>query len=310
MINLLYVQRDSVSNSTADLAKNHPETSNKTPDWDTSFTYRLRRRLFRAASRIAPQTLADRLAYRYVCSSRALIEDLDPSHYQFKIKTIESDMAILRHDATASKANDKRILVVPGHDGHYRQFIPLIRELNISGVTADFVVLPGHMYRKRSVCSLQAITEAILRATEAYGPYEGLIAHCVSANAAILALRDGLICPKVALISTPLELAKLVRMGGAQYALSGQCLDLFMNKVAQLGAWQHISPWREIAPSRTEKLLLIHAEHDYVAPVNDLDELHKLWPNAELNRFEYCGHNSILNKKRAVSRTVSFFTEA
>lgn len=266
---------------------------------------RLKRLALVVAAAVAPSRTADVLAKRYLSSTHGFIDELSAKgRHRFEILPIDDDMAIMRH---SHRPGARRVLVVPGHDGHYRQFTRLLRALDQAGLSVDVTVLPGHMHHAQTVCSMRDITEAIHRSCAAHGPYDGIVGHCVSSNAALFALDGGLRCDRVVLVSTPLDLVRLVRNGGEQYGLSGRCLDLFVDRVSELGAPFHLSlPWHPIAAKRTEHLLAVHAQDDWAAPVSDVEKLRNLSPNTEVAVFPHGGHNSILSVKAAVNRIADF----
>ncbi|EBA10441.1 hypothetical protein [Sagittula stellata] len=293
---------DATELSSAALAQQEAEFDPAPPD---TLKARLKRLALVTAAAIAPVRTANVLAERYLSSSHGFIDELaEKGRHRFEILPVGDDMAIMRH---SHHPGARRVLVVPGHDGHYRQFTRLLRALDKTGLSVDVTVLPGHMHKAQTVCSMRDITEAIHRSWEAHGPYDGMVAHCVSSNAALFALDGGLHCDRVVLVSTPLDLVRLVRNGGEQYGLSGRCLDLFVDRVSELGAPFHLSlPWHPIAAERTEHLLAVHARDDWAAPVCDVQKLESLTPTATVAVFPHGGHNSILSVKTAVSRIADF----
>ncbi len=275
------------------------------------FKARVKRMILNSSAVLAPSFTANKLAHRYLQSDHGYMVDLAHGRQRFDVSTIGQDMAVL-HSSGATAAEDApRILVVPGHDGHYRQFVRLMRTLEKKGAWVDMVALPGHLYPEKTICSMRDMTEAVKRAVQENGPYDAIVAHCVTANATLFALRDGLECPKIVLISTPLDLPGLVRFGGQQYGLSGRCLDRFVDRVSELGAPYALdTPWKPIAKERSEDLLVVHARADYAAPVEHIYEIDGLWQGAEIAVFDHGGHNTILNVKSAVNRIADFLIPA
>lgn len=286
-----------------------PEGTGTATSSPPSARARLRRGALTLAARLAPKRTAKLLARRYLSSSHGFLDELAHRKHAFDILRLAPDLALLRHAAPTADA--PRVLVVPGHDGHYRQFTRLLRSLKQAGFGVDLLVLPGHMHRGEGLCSMRDMTHAVLRATDAQGPYHGMIAHCVTANATLFALDQGLHCPRVALISAPLNLRRLVRQGGALYGLEGRGLDAFVEAVDGLGAPFGITtPWEPAAKARHEPLLMVHARGDYAAPLEDVEHLAQLAPGAALSVFDNSGHNAILNNKAAIARVTDFLRES
>ncbi len=263
-------------------------------------------RIRAALVRWLPGLTARVLARRYLQSTACLrLQDLGGG---FDVIDAGRDTAILRH-AAMGKGDGRRVLIVPGHDGHYRQFARMVRALQRAGAEVDLLILPGHLRPARSICSMRHITRAILAAERDHGPYDGIAAHCVSANATLFALQDGLTCARLALISTPVDLKRLVRSGGQQYGLSGRSLDRFVSRVSRLGAPYALdTPWVPIAKARSELLLMVHARDDWAAPASDIHALAACWRGAETAILDHGGHNSILSSRTAVARITDHLT--
>ena len=160
-----------------------------------SFKAGLKRSALLAAARLFPAYTAQRLAHRYLCSSHGFLDELEHRRNPFDVLHLGPDLAILRHPRAV--AHSRRILIVPGHDGHYRQFTRLLRSLTKANLAVDMLVMPGHVHSDQTKCSIKDMVGAIQRAVADQGPYDGLVAHCVSANAALFALQDGMTCPRM-----------------------------------------------------------------------------------------------------------------
>lgn len=267
----------------------------------------LRRRLLNIAVRIAPRLSGRLLALRYLGSD----SHVDPARIarlgEARLVPLGRDMAVLRHPAKSESG--PRVLLVPGHDGHVRQFARLVRELRRAGAAVDLLVLPGHLYRARSLCSLADIVPAIRRCIADCGPYDAVGAHCVGGRSLLFALEEGLDCPRVAFISIPVDLTRLMRLGGTQYGLRGRGLASFEREVTRrCGPYAPDAPWRPAAERRRGATLVVHARHDFAAPVADACAFAAAVPGAELAVFEQGDHNAILNVAAAVRQVAEFLT--
>lgn len=267
----------------------------------------LRRTAMLSATKLVPALAADRLARRYLTAEQAVIDDLAKRRHRFEVLDLGQDTALLRATFPAAAPGAPRVLIVPGHDGHFRQFTRVARALQKRGAALDMLILPGHGYAARRLCSLHDMVESLRRAVECEGPYHGIVAHCVAAHATLRALDEGVTCDRVALVSVPLDLPALVRLGGRQYGLSGRCLDLFVARVNALGAPYAIDrDWRPIAEARREALLIVQARNDYAAPVENVRPLAQAWPGARMVEFDHGGHNGILNVTSAINEIAGF----
>ncbi|WP_417725613.1 alpha/beta fold hydrolase [Salipiger sp.] len=276
----------------------------------TATDRRVRRRLLHRAARLFPAVVARRLARRYLqASPRA---PLDPSDTRggMRLIALGEDTSVLRHPAREGTTAPRRILLVHGHDGNIRQFVRLIRALQNAGAEVDGLILPGHSGGARTVCSMATMVRAIQRTVGALGPYDGIIGHCVSANALLFALDEGLRAGRVVFVSCPIELRTLIRLGGRQYGIGGACLESFVQRVSALGApYLAETPWRPLAQRRHEPMLAVHSRHDYAAPVEDMQSLQATWPGARMVVVENGGHNTIVNRAPAIKSITAFLTE-
>ncbi|WP_167648678.1 alpha/beta hydrolase [Mameliella alba] len=268
---------------------------------------RLRRTVLLSATILAPRLAADKLARRYLTSDQAVLDRLAGRSHRFEIVDLGQDCFVLRSRFRGNAADAPRVLIAPGHDGHIRQFTRVVRALQKRGATVDMLIYPGHGHAKRRVCSLGDIVDAICRATQSEGPYAGIVAHCVAANAMFHALERGISAPRMTLISVPLDLPGLIRLGGRQYGLSGRCLDQFVDRVSALGAPCPIDrPWLPVAETRDEDLLIVQSRNDYAAPVEKARPLAAAWPGAQMEEYDHGGHNGILNVTSAINRIAEF----
>ncbi|WP_323771669.1 hypothetical protein [Antarctobacter sp.] len=279
------------------------------PVQQPGFRAALRRTVLLSATALAPRLTADQLARRYLTSDQSVIDTLSGLSRRFEVLDLGEDTALLRSRFAISRPGGPRVLIAPGHDGHIRQFTRVVRALQKRGAAVDILIFPGHGHAARRICSLRHMVDSICRAARSEGPYDGIVAHCVAANAMFHALERGVACQKLALISVPLDLPGLIRLGGRQYGLSGRCLDRFVARVDALGAPCAIDkPWRPVAQDRKEDLLIVQALNDYAAPVEKVRPLAETWPRARLDVFENGGHNGILNVTSAIDRIAGFMT--
>lgn len=257
------------------------------------------------AMRLAPETLARILARRYLRPNVALLDDNEAVTRWGEVIRPMPGVTLLRRPA-ASGPRAPRVLIAPGLNGHFRQFTRLAGALSAVGLTVDFLVLPGHDHHGEGLCSLGDIVAA-LQAASAQDRYHGIVAHCVSANAALLAPGATAPVARLALVSAPLDLPRLIRLGGTQYGLTGRCLDRFCHHVSALGTpWPTDSPWQPGASAREDAILLLHGRQDFAAPPEDLEQVTEVAPKARIALFEDGGHNSILTMHAPCSHLAAF----
>lgn len=260
------------------------------------------------AARLAPSITADLLARRYLKSGACVPPASREGRDAVSFVQAAPDVAVLRQRPHGACRG--RVLLVHGHDGNVRQFARLARALCKAGAEVDALILPGHLDAAREICSMASITRAIRHCAETLGPYDGMLGHCVSANGLLFALDEGVTSSRIVFVSAPIELPKLIRLGGTQYGVGGRCLDRFVQAVSRLGAPYPLDlPWRPMAARRGEKLLAVHARYDYAAPVTDLGALGEIWPDAQIEIFEQGDHNSILHMNAPIDAITAFLSE-
>ena len=263
-----------------------------------------RRRALHLAAALAPRLTGRLLARRYL-SPASHLDTAHVARHGAELVPLGAEAALLRHAALRGGA--PRVLLVPGHDGHVRQFSRLVRDLRRAGAAVDLLILPGHLHPARTLCSLADIVPAIRLCLDEHGPYDAVGAHCVGARSLLFALGEGLACPRAALISTPVDLPALIRLGGTHYGLEGAALGQFEAGVARLCApYDPGTDWRPPAMARRGETLVVHARHDYAAPVAGARALAEAMPGARLEVFEEGDHNTILNHAPA-SRMLAEF---
>lgn len=264
----------------------------------------VRRRILHLAARLLPGTTGRLLAHRYL-SPASHLDPAQATRGGAELLPLAPGMAVLRHPG--QQADAPRVLLVPGHDGHVRQFARLVRELRRLGAAVDLLILPGHLSRRRMRCGLAEIVPAIHRCGAEHGPYDAVAAHCVSASGLLFALAEGFDCPRLAFISTPIDLPKLLRLGATQYGLSGRCRSVFEATVIRLCApYGPEAPWREVATARHGDTLVVHARHDFAVPVEDARALAEAMPSARLEIVEQGDHNGLLNIAPAMQALARF----
>ncbi|ETA52337.2 hypothetical protein P279_09260 [Rhodobacteraceae bacterium PD-2] len=257
------------------------------------------------ATRLAPEATARVLARRYLRPNVALLGDPDAVARWGTVVRPAPGLTLLRRPAAAGP-EAPRVLIAPGLNGHFRQFTRLAGALGDAGLTVDFLVLPGHGHPGEGLCGLNQIVSALETVT-AQARYHGIVAHCVSANAALLAPPTTAPLARLALVSAPLDLPRLIRLGGTQYGLTGPCLDRFCQHVSALGApWPTDSPWQPGALAREDTLLMVHGQHDDAAPPEDLAQMAEVAPRTRIALFESGGPNSILTMHGPCTQLAAF----
>ena len=259
-----------------------------------------------SVAQVFPRLTAKVFARRYLQSEHQILRDVRHSETPFEVIKCGAGY-ILRLDATDAQGTRRRCLIVPGHGGHYKQFLRLIRNLHKNQFSVDILAFPGHLGKKRETCSMRSIAQTVRTASKQHGIYHLLVAHCVSANAVLFELENGPLSARYAFISIPLKLQNLIRSGGELIGLAGKSLSYFIKQVDALGApYQLDKDWYKVAESQSAPLLLLHSTNDFAAPFEDIAPLQRTWPAAQVTLYESGDHNGIVTSKRTVARLVTF----
>ncbi|WP_432677690.1 alpha/beta fold hydrolase [Nioella aestuarii] len=269
----------------------------------------LRRRVLHLAAGLFPRLTARLLARRFLSSTSFVDRAKIAASPDITLVELGTGGAVLRHAAPDPTRPYARVLLAHGHDGHPRQFARILKALRVRNAAVDVLVLPGHLDQQPEICGVDRIVGAIGAALDLFGPYDSVATHCVSGNGLLHCLDEGRDVGSVALISASLDLPHLVRTSGVQYGLKGKTLDHFIASVGSLGAPYPLNtPWHHIATRRGEPLMVIHAKADWAAPVENAEELGKLWPNADIRIFDRGDHNTILSVSPAVTAVAEFLS--
>lgn len=271
-----------------------------------------RRRLLRLASPVLSTPVAAVLARRYLRPSADFLAGFE-HHVPKNAQRITKD-GVTRIRFAASRDDrlepPQRVLIAPGHDGQFRQFLRLARGLVDHGIEVDLLVLPGHTGTRLKLCSVGDIVEALRDCVDLAGPYDGLVTHCVSSNAALFASEAGPLAPKLVFLAAPIDLPALVRRGGLQYGLQDPCLARFVDAVSRLGRpWYLDRPWQATARKSSAELLVLHGRNDTAVPLEEAAAVTRVWPGARLAILPHGDHNSIVVQHEAIDRIAAFIAQ-
>lgn len=200
----------------------------------------------------------------------------------------------------------KRVLLLHGWGGHPMMLAHLQPRLQASGYRVYTPFLLGHDPASPAACDLPAQYRLLLAMQATYGPFDSVVAH--SAGGIILAMAHsvGFALNRVALLSAPASLSKLLQ----HYLMLHRAADHYL---PLLGAYFQ---------SRYPMLVDVQTEHPYTfreAPVLILqgtrdqridpangELIQAQLPGSQLHRVEDAGHLGILSHPPSLQTLVSF----
>lgn len=201
------------------------------------------------------------------------------------------------------------VLLVHGWGGRSTDLVGVADALAAAGFRAVAADLPAHGRspgRRTNLVELGHAVRALghhLEATD--GPLHGAVTHSLGGAATVLALRDGLHLPRLALLAPPRRLERAVSTFVAQAGLSPalhQALRALLEQRFGAGVWEDLAVDGIAGTLRTDALV-VHDAQDAQIPVEDA----RVVATALRGKFvetEGLGHSRILIDRDVLRRVV------
>ena len=202
------------------------------------------------------------------------------------------------------------VLLAHGFEGSPRQFGALIEALVARGYAAVALDMPAHGASVGSEASPASFARAVDQALGALGPVHAIVGHSLGAAASLhtVAQRGGV--GRIALISSPSALERVLRGFAGALKLSRRGADAFIASVErQVGQPAADFDVKRIAPLLALPILLIHDQNDRQVPVIEAARAAHMLPGAELLVTRGLGHNRLLADPTVVNAVVEFVAQ-
>ena len=200
------------------------------------------------------------------------------------------------------------VLLVHGWSGRAGQFSEFVAPLLRAGYRVIGFDAPAHGRSDGTATNLPAISAAITRVSETYGPIHALIAHSFGVACALHALTHGLRVQRMIGISPPATMEFLLQTFSRRLGLGPAAVAGLRRRIeVRFGedVWSAFAPI-ELARRVNLPALILHDRGDREVPWADGVALAGAWPGARLALTEGLGHRRILNDADVIAQTLAF----
>lgn len=199
-----------------------------------------------------------------------------------------------------------RVLLVHGWDSrasHFGQFVtPLCR----AGFQVWAFDGPAHGDSTGEQSSVVHYGKALLDIADAYGPFDGLVAHSVGSPAALYAFHHGMRVRSSVHIAGPASLERVIgRLAQAAGLDASRAEQLRRLTEAYIGQPVASMELDTLADGLLHPALLLHDPADREVPYAESCVLAEVWRNAQLIKIPGAGHRRIIVHPEAIAATVA-----
>lgn len=211
------------------------------------------------------------------------------------------------------------VAFVHGWGGSAHDWLPLAGRVAASGHTAVICDFPAHgaSTGKRTTLpemarALHALADELaFTARGRFEPLRGIVAHSFGGAATSLAVRDGLLVDRVALIAPVAHPMSFLDPVAHAFGLSRARRDGMEARIRRRvgGDLGSIDVLRAAATA-LQPALVIHDTGDTAVPWSHGRDLAAAWPGATLVSTEGLGHRGVLRDETVLRRVAEFITAA
>ena len=203
------------------------------------------------------------------------------------------------------------VLLAHGWNSRATHWAAYIEGLTAAGYRAVAIDAPGHGDSPGERCHVLEYALRLVEVARQIGPLAGVVAHSFGAGAAVLALDRGLAADRVALLSGPASLARVVERWGRSHGLPEADLPALLDRVERAVA----EPMAELDLTRIvldlrQPALIVHDRSDEEVPLDDGIAVAAAWPGAKILVTERYGHRRIMIAREVVRAVVEFLRDS
>ena len=204
-----------------------------------------------------------------------------------------------------------RVLLVHGWDSrasHLGQFVEPLRRAGFQVWAFDG---PAHGDSTGSLSSVVHHGKAILAIADAFGPFNGLVAHSVGSPAALYAFHNGMQVRSSVHIAGPASLKRVIlHLAQAIGLTTAETEDLIRLTETHIGQSVDSMELDALADGFRHPALLLHDPADREVPYAESCALAEVWRNAKLVEVAGAGHRRIIGDPKAIAASVEHLTSA
>ncbi|MET7418873.1 alpha/beta fold hydrolase [Dactylosporangium sp. NPDC005555] len=225
----------------------------------------------------------------------------------FTVRAVGTDIA------GATWGEGPNIYLLHGWAGHRGQLEPFVPGLVDRGYRVIAFDAPSHGasgpggFGPRS-SSIPEFAAALHAVVAEHGPADGIVAHSLGSVAAAVALCDGLMAQKVAMVAPMASPASYARHFARVLGFGERTLTRLTRRVERrVGAPMHHFDVPAIgAAVLMPPTLIVHDRGDRSVPVADGIAIAEAWPSARLHVTTGLGHRRLLREPAVVAEVVNF----
>jgi pimeloyl-ACP methyl ester carboxylesterase len=271
---------------------------------------RLRR--FFAIAQWLSVPLASRLAFRlFLTPSRRKIE---PGDAPIVALAERSTLRCKGESFTAWRWGHEGPVVVllHGWGSHAARFANFVAPLRAAGFSVIGIDAPAHGASPGRLSDLPRFRDSLAEVLRAHSPVYAVIGHSLGGGAVLTVLAETAEYhpQKICLFGVPSDmdyiLGSFAMMLGLKYAARASLRERF---AAHFGRPASAISVAAAAPGVRIPVLVVHDEHDSVAPFAQGSALASALPYATLWQTQGLGHSGALRDARTIERVVSFLRE-
>lgn len=204
-----------------------------------------------------------------------------------------------------------RILLAHGWGSHPGRFAPMADMLRAAG--ADLVAFdaPGHGASSGWRATMPEFARTMRVVADQHGPLDAVVGHSLGGAAAIFAAGRGLAVDRIVTVATPSAVGGWLDQLRDALELSTRVDRMLRERLMErLHVTEAEIDLPRVAPSLTQRGLVIHDADDPDVPIIEAEELAGAWPLASLIRTEGLGHRAILRDPNVIRAAVDFALES
>jgi pimeloyl-ACP methyl ester carboxylesterase len=202
----------------------------------------------------------------------------------------------------------RSILLVHGWNGRGAQLGQIALALSEQGFRVVTFDLPAHGRSAGKSTDIPTISATIQALEKHYGPFYAAVSHSFGGMCLLHAVSAASHIERVVTISTPLDIATLMRKFAHSLQLSpkvSEILEQLLEKRFGESVWRRFSmlSWTE---NLTVPGLVIHDRDDYYVEAGDALQISEAWQGSEVLLTEKLGHHRILAEPDVITKIIKF----
>ncbi|MEO7987115.1 MAG: alpha/beta fold hydrolase [Gemmatimonadales bacterium] len=188
------------------------------------------------------------------------------------------------------------------------------RELATTLVDEGFRVVahdaPAHGRSTGRFATLPEFARAIRAVADHVGDIHGVLGHSLGGAAACIAVRDGLLAPRLVIAASPADVQRYSRDFGDYLRIPLPTRQAMQrNLEARLGARLEDLHIPTFAPGILVPTLVIHDREDGEVPFSHAEALARAFPHARLIPTQGLGHRAVLRDPQVVREVIAFLRD-